>query len=517
MVGDSDSVVTMKGRGLRVVYFPIYSNPRALESSPSYNYIKKLVHYMRKAHDDVFFYICFPRMGKTNYRDHWQFANKDPDSLFNYAGVKIVFLDMYTVSQSEMVMMTKEFWDEFNEITGKHYYDVVLNERPELAPILRKLVGHPLDLRGIKNPIVNTIQQIPDRDRKAYIEDEYLMAAGSLVGRTYFQSPHHMEKFRKTIGYHLSPSLMLEFDKRARVIPMGIDLDELTALKEKYWDEKPKTIGISFSRKMYNFIKYEQSLDLLDRCYKSGRNVRVNVITPSSAIKHMPDGFEKYAKVMRGTGRHEFLEVNAKENHVFIVHSPWEDFSMTTVEQLGLGLIGILPNLPWARYLVGDDYPFLFDDNNEALAMLKFCADDYQKAFDMSVPRTIQRIKDMFDMRALSENVYNVLYEAMSEDTHETLFPMFGYEVSKKVIAALPDPFTMDNFFTLYKEVTDYSIDPRNDIGTSSTSKLFYYRLLKAMGCKDDCLTAEPLMHKPEELLIPQTKERSRYTDGEDD
>lgn len=75
-----------------------------------------------------------------------------------------------------------------------------------------------------------------------------------------------------------------------------------------------------------------------------------------------------------------------------------------------------------------------------------------------------------------------VLDESLQEDMANSQFPLFGYNLALKVMPALPEKFTMDQFFNLFKSLTDFDIDPRRDLGTNSTSKLLYYRMLKAMG-----------------------------------
>lgn len=316
------------------------------------------------------------------------------------------------------------------------------------------------------------------------------------------------------VAEHLSATNIRLFDERSKVFPLGCDYKELSEIRES--NEKDKSqINVCFISKLYNFISYDVSFSLMEKLYQTGRNIKCQVITPSFSLRNLTPTQEKCFEIHTGCNRPEFLNLAVK-NHILLNNSTYQDFSMTTVEALSLGLIGILPNVDWARYIMGDDYPFLFNSNEEALTMLKYCVDNYQEAYDMSVPRTLKRLEENFNIYNISDMILDVLDESLQEDMANSQFPLFGYNLALKVMPALPEKFTMDQFFNLFKSLTDFDIDPRRDLGTNSTSKLLYYRMLKAMGCKDLCDGEQPVMVKPKELKTPNVKEKSRYVNDDD-
>lgn len=64
----------------------------------------------------------------------------------------------------------------------------------------------------------------------------------------------------------------------------------------------------------------------------------------------------------------------------FLATSTDEAYGLTYVEALGAGAVGVFPDLPWARELLPQRYPFLYKDEDEATAMLAQVVADPQGA-----------------------------------------------------------------------------------------------------------------------------------------
>ncbi|MDN6428996.1 MAG: glycosyltransferase family 1 protein [Propionibacterium sp.] len=55
----------------------------------------------------------------------------------------------------------------------------------------------------------------------------------------------------------------------------------------------------------------------------------------------------------------------------FVATATEESYGLSYVEAMGAGAIGILPDRPWARALVPDGYPFLYETREDAVALLE--------------------------------------------------------------------------------------------------------------------------------------------------
>ncbi len=59
---------------------------------------------------------------------------------------------------------------------------------------------------------------------------------------------------------------------------------------------------------------------------------------------------------------------NLAQLAAFVATSADESYGLTYIEALGAGVVGIFPDLPWARALLPDNYPFLYPDGDEDAA-----------------------------------------------------------------------------------------------------------------------------------------------------
>jgi hypothetical protein len=105
-----------------------------------------------------------------------------------------------------------------------------------------------------------------------------------------------------------------------------------------------------------------------------------------------------YIRTHGSANRSQFLRQMARA-HVFISNSWYEDFSATVAEQIWTGLIPVLVDEDWSRYLTPPGYPYLFRSMDEGQAMLRYVVDhlaevtaawqdklrDHVRQFDLSV------------------------------------------------------------------------------------------------------------------------------------
>ena len=327
-------------------------------------------------------------------------------------------------------------------------------------------------------------------------EDEILCANGFLTGRTFFQSPQHRARARRMVAKYLNPSCLKKFDEKTSVIPMGIDCDEIDEIRKTR--QTGDKIVLNYSGKMYNFVNYEESFKIMDNIFRARNNVKVQVVTPSLSIKHLEPQYSHF-EIHYGQNREMFLE-KIKNAHIFINNSLWQDFSMTTVEQAYMGLIPILPNTDWAKYIVGEKYPYLFNNVIEAQNYMLMCVDSYEEDYNEIVPELRERIKQMFDSKGIAELLYREMQQAVKDEMEKFEFTATNYDFLKRILEVVPERFTMEHVFNGFQHLSDYNLDIREDKGTNSTSKLLFYRMLKMMGCEDTYESEQPIFIKPKEI-----------------
>ena len=449
---------------MRILFNPVYSS-RFIEASSSLNFFRAFNENVLKKYPDTVFYVLFP---KINEESKWLYVKEN----LNLPRTHIIEVPMYENQFDELMLVTRDFWELFNERFGKHYFHAILNEHTNLAPFFRKLSNFHLQSKSRKTVIVNRDQILLNTEWfKIDPIEELMQCSGVLSAPTIFQSNHQKDKLLWYARKWFSGSKLLELAKNCHVHPLGVDCDDIDRINLKEREEKPKDkILINYSHKLFMGQKFIESFKIMDSVFAGGRPVELQIVTGSSKMKlSMIKEARKfqYITIFDRQNREQFLKQSAKA-HVFISNSYWEDFSATVVEQLYSGLIPVLKDESWSRYLLPEGYPYLFKSMDEGQMMLRYVVDNYEKVRDEWQEKIIIKVRKEFDLKKVALDIFEL---CKSEYDKERFNVSKGLdEVIENAYKSLPDEFDLDQF---YDEIKNNSIhmDVRKDRESMSISK----------------------------------------------
>lgn len=367
---------------------------RNVQAAPSYNFFQSFRRNLLAKRPDAVLIVLVPKIGEVS---RWQHGA-------DWSGDRthVIEVEMMESQFDDLTLVTRDFFDRFNERFGDTYFDVIFTEKPSLAPMLRKLAAFHLDSKSRK-PLVLCRDQMTLSVEwfKVNPVDEMLQAVGHSQYPTIFQSPHQMKYAVGVARKHLQPAHIQRMIDRSAVFPLGIDCDDVDSINMEERSDKLERVTVNYSHKLFLEQKFLESLSIMDSTFAGGRDIGLQIVTGSSSAKmHMLKKAHPYLymTIFGSMNRREFLKQMARA-HVFISNSYYEDFSATVVEQMYSGLIPVLIDEEWSRYLVGDDYPYLFRSQIEGNAMLRYVIDNYEKVRDEVVPGLQQRVREKFDLK----------------------------------------------------------------------------------------------------------------------
>ncbi len=380
---------------MRLVYLPVVS-ARNIQSAPSYNFWRSFRTHALEIDPNSVFFVLVPKVDEDN---RWQ-GGADWDGPRTH----VIEIDMHEHQFDDLALVTRDFWEKFNERFGEYYFDVILSERPMLAPMLRNLASFHV-LSKSRNPLVVNRDQfvMTSESEKIHFGDELLEVFGWVSAPTIYQSPHQLDRAMTVARKHVTGTNLARMRENSMVFPLGIDCAEVDQINMAERSHKYEKLTVNYSHKLFIEQKFLESLKIMDSTFAGGRPIELQIVTGSSASKmHMLKSARqyKYIRTYGSMGRTAFLKQMAQA-HVFISNSWYEDFSATVVEQMYSGLIPVLVREPWSEYLVPNGYPYLFESMSEGQAMLRYVCDNYEAVHAEWMPDIQEKIRREFDLNAI--------------------------------------------------------------------------------------------------------------------
>jgi hypothetical protein len=461
---------------VRYVYLPVVS-ARNVSSAPSYNFFKAFRHHALQADPNAVFYVLIPEEDSDDNR--WLSGSA-------WAGPNTVLLptQMHYFQYDDLALITNDFWHRFNERHGDTYFDVIISERPILAPTIRKLCTFHLDGKSRRPLLINRDQFVITKAEKVHFSVELAEVFGWVTAPTMYQSPHQLERALEVARRTVKPNYVQELIEQAKVFPLGIDCDDVDEQNMTERDDKYDEITINYSHKLFSEQKFIQSLDIMDSTFAGGRPVQLQIVTGSSEVKMQT--FKEalpyqYIKTFGRMNRSQFLRQMARA-HIFISNSVYEDFSATVVEQMYTGLIPILLRAPWSEYLVPEGYPYLFSSMAEGQGMMRYVVDNYDEVYAEWMPKIQEKIRAEFDLKTVVPEIVEWI-QGLHDERISTLpgFTAGTQVLLEQVYQDLPDEFDLEDFYDTVKKFAK-SLDLRKQhLESRATSPWLFVDLLRRL------------------------------------
>lgn len=470
----------------------VFANPTISNIMGASDYVefREACEFIVEKYPEAFFYFCLPKraQGKvTDVIDRVHFCYYDDNGF--------MFYDGQAEAQSGFVEM-------FHSRIGKYPIDAVWTTRTTMAASIgRRLQDHRLPDGAI--PVIIEEYKPVDFSENAQTTTETDIVVNTLaylLGWNMFDTHHDYDLALKAAGRYLTGASIGKIKERSTVIYCGINFEFI----EKYIDDikKNQKFTVLFGGRINALKRTDMVFDCIDNFYKFGRDVRGVICTPSVAKTTAQELIDRYPsfEFNWSVGKQEFLR-RAAGCHAFVNASTNEGFSVGIVEQLYIGLVGIMPNRPWVKGLLMehyDKYPFIFNDRAEMLAKLKWVYENYEEAKESLAP--IQKmIGERYSRRIASEKTYDFMIECIEKQSGMNV-KRIGRDTKKlmeKTLLLMPPIFSLPQFCKNMADRSDVMKPADFDRPIRGRpSKWMVYKYLQVLGCKDMVDGAVPWFKK---------------------
>lgn len=511
--------------GLRILYYPVLSSNTVVDSSPSYHRLVDMVEWMDEFCDfPHYWHVLWPKTWDEQEEDpeleddpryRYQYSGPIPQhNVENYDNVELLKMRYHVCQPTDMTMCTRELREAINIAEGDTYYDLFINDRPSITPMLNEQMRARKEGDKSLPPTIVQTQIIP-RHKKGFGESTQLRTILALLEEnTYMLYENNDQKrwMEDIARDYVRPTMIERMQEQAMVQPLGLNyrkIDEVTADVEKQDDP----VLINYGSKLYGQRNYQEAWQIVDIMNASGRNIEMQVVTPSMSPwagdteLEYNEGID-YFNVYEGLTKEEYLRQSAKAK-MMIDASKETGFNLTLMEVVYMGALPVVREAGWSKYFYGEDYPFYFNGKKNGAKMAIHVYDNLEEYREEWIPKLRERFKEKFSFDSYIERILtegsNIREDVTFDDDFFDIPKSYheryeGNPVQKAVLKALrrvDNPFRMEEFDQEYKDVTENNVELVSPLdGRSPTAHVKYYWLLKKAGVVDLCEDADPLMDK---------------------
>lgn len=344
-----------------------------------------LMKYALDQREDLFFYYMIPdperSHGSFQDDDGWLLQHPrvrylpyatDSDRMREYARVP--------PDLEQAVAFNGPYWD----------WDVIITGRSTQVPTLRTWMtrsGRSWQ-RGAIIEDEFPIMSFKSRVNQAFPWSQDLQALNGYLAsdKTLMFSMSSKEQILKTAREWLAPSKVRALDERITpCVPRMFD-----NLQTKPWDyvnkvatgDKPLTVG--YTQRLSGIVERKDDvLDTFLRLYaKEGNRIRL-IVTSNSRVVDRYQNHPQFGHVqIHRAPRDEFWRIMREEADVVLTASPDEDYPLSLIEPVTLGVPLIALDAPYVRPTFGKDYPFIVSNAKQMYGMVKAFMSDYAGMYE---------------------------------------------------------------------------------------------------------------------------------------
>lgn len=286
-------------------------------------------------------------------------------------------------SRTEGYFFTEDLWYLLSQTKTPVAYDLVVNAKPALASVFQTLLTNKYQARRyhVPVPMINwqmwTATDLQYQAVPEYYAGEYDVLAEQLstfYGYNVYESDYLQEQSYATMRKYVKPSVLLELRKRGTVVANGIDVARLE--KNLFSAERRPTLV--WGGRLANQKRYQQTFEILDQVYRTGRAARVVVSTQT------PASDDRAAKVTQdypafdfraGVGQGDWFRL-LSEGDVSVCLARSESYGVTWLEMLYAGVAIVYLKAPWQSGVVPSGYPYVVEHVSEVAPMVMSILDD---------------------------------------------------------------------------------------------------------------------------------------------
>lgn len=381
-----------------------------------------------------------------------------------------------------------KIYEMFNRREGKYPVDAVMMVPAGVATWVKRWL---LDLRRrwmdppvfIPNPQVMNFEHEWFKSMNQY--ERFMVSVGYSDVNQFVLSEEEKRQVMMNVRKFIAPSKVRKTYQNTQVMPMGIRTDLIDQILEESPGKYDKFTFFYGGR--FNKVKnVDRIVEWFDKIY-ARRDVNIVMTTNSDETRQFDPKDYDHFNIHWSQNRDEYLR-KACRAHVAVCATNYESFGAAFFEQLYAGTIVLFPDKKWVDSLFGGrDYPFKYKGSREALKMMMYVMDNYEKCKE-----EIAWTKDFIRDRLSSEMVFEEYYSAIREAVHDEWanrdsIGQGNIELLDQAVDMLGDEFSFEQVDSLVHKFSD-TFDWSTGLRAATMSRFEAYRYIKdGLGYIETC------------------------------
>jgi hypothetical protein len=455
--------------------------------------IKQWVH----DHEDTWVYLILP---EECQEQGWE------GIVEGWPRCTVLWIDKLGLYYDKLTDLPGTFLDTFNLRIGRYQIDGLVTSRRALTiGAAREMWDHRMKT---SLPVFIDESMVVARNLTPSQVSEIEMMAQTL-GYAYGYPVWDTETQKKNAitaaRQYLSGAMTLRAIQKGVVIPCGFDPDRTDAVLARQNTVKEERFTCFFGGRLNKGSKRADiMLREYDDFFRFGRDIDITVCSPKDEgwILDMIKKDYPEINVLVQTPSDEF-KARAARAHVFLNTSAHEGFSVGFAEMMYLtkyGTVLIAPRTHWTKGMFQDrfdDYPFLYNNFEEARIMLRWVHENYEAAVD-KIAWLGDWVREQYDMKVTNEQHWQhyktVTDRELGHEYVRGLMSDSNRELTLEALAVVPEEFSIER---LYRQMTEMSRAMKEDPRRGQTTKWAVRRWLMNEGYAVDLYnSAETVMRK---------------------
>lgn len=360
---------------MRVLFVPVMNYPNNLNADSIYLIGGDWSRAVCEADEDVSVVRLLP---KQDLEDPYKRFKYDYEPV--HPRVHDIFVEQFTWYTMEETNAPWSVYRQFHPLLGEIPIDAVVctsaAKTVHVKPILTSVTAgdwqsffnFELLLRGLGS---NEVSQVSE-------DEMILQGTGEVMAHNLFESPMCQRIALKSARRYLSASMVRRLNQRADMVYSGFDSEQAYVAPP---EEKADQFTVMLRGRLTSSKKVERITSLYNRFHAAGHDLRIVITTGDKR------GDSRVEDDLKSNRQIEFLNLKTKaeandvmrQAHAFLFWSSHELFAVSVWEMLASGLIGVFKRADWFKGLLPDDYPYVFDTEQQAYAMLLDIYENYEQ------------------------------------------------------------------------------------------------------------------------------------------
>jgi hypothetical protein len=333
-------------------------------------------------------YALTEAIRRSGRRAYWHIVVPSwvTDGLRGHDKMSYVYLDCTRdVTTNDLVGFPAfELAQYFCRRGGRFIVDAVITGCSRYGVYLQQLLSD----RATKTPMPMFIRERANPIAWNTVVEQVAQAVNYTYGHLAVESEGHRKSTLGFVRQHLTPAMQKVFLERSVLWPNGYNLDELDATMSgtiRHSGVTALCAGTFDEPKVYRDV-----LKMYRKLFASA-NIQSTIVTTSAMYKvhrAYPSKDRAFLRSIDVSLFHDAYRREVAKNHFFIsAVSGFDCASVLEDELLSLllGQVGVFPRGPLTSTRL-DGYPFMYDNEDEALSLAEWVALNWEKALRMVEP-----------------------------------------------------------------------------------------------------------------------------------